>query len=94
MWIPPHHYRISIVRESWENATSQVSTISIVDIISPMRYAFILHGILFNRVKNVLTLENVHHVTRMIPRLGEMAYEDRPKRLKLPTLSFRHNRDI
>ena len=39
--------------------------------------------------KHIVALENAQHCdTRMIPALGEMAYEDYLKRVKLPTLSY------
>ena len=41
--------------------------------------------------KHIIDLENVRFcVTRMIPGVGEMAYEDCLKRFKLPTLSYHH----
>ena len=48
--------------------------------------------------KHILALENVKLcVIRMIPGLGDMAYEDRLKRLTLPIISSsqrRYDRDI
>ena len=33
-------------------------------------------------------VENVHRTTRIVPGLGEMAYEDQLSRFKQPTLSY------
>ena len=83
---------LGLVMRTIENKTSEVIVTLYKALIRPhLEYANQIWSPYL--VKDVMALENVQRrVTRMIPKMKELSYEERLRKLKLPTLAYRRLR--